>query len=173
MYSIVSVSSNITCATCTAISIFSISVCVAIALLYHSLHHCCFGLSRHSVVVELGRMMVELDNDVLGIDDSFCSRSDGASACCCTVLSPASNGVVVLVVFVVVLLENTCILLLAVSATYTLPDDESTAISAGNFSVSLPSPAPPNLPHFDMKVPLLENTCILLLAVSATYTSPS
>src|SRR5919198_4431998 len=67
------------------------------------------------------------------------------------------------------LLENTCILWLAVSATYTLPDDESTAIPTGWLKVPLPVPYPP---HLDMKVPLLENTCILLLPVSATYTLP-
>src|ERR687897_664877 len=68
------------------------------------------------------------------------------------------------------LLENTCILLLPVSATYTLPDDESTAIPSGDLSV--PLAIPPYFPHPDMKVPLLENTCILLLPVSATYTLP-
>src|SRR5918995_1078332 len=67
------------------------------------------------------------------------------------------------------LLENTCILLLAVSATYTLPDDGSIAIPSGWLKVPLPIPYPP---HLNMKVPLLENTCILLLAVSATYTLP-
>src|SRR5918996_164500 len=68
------------------------------------------------------------------------------------------------------LLENTCILLLAVSATYTLPDDESTAIPSGDLRVPFLSPYPP---HLVIKVPLLENTCILLLTVSATYTLPS
>src|SRR5215216_5626810 len=72
------------------------------------------------------------------------------------------------------LLENTWILLFAVSATYTLPDGESTAMLSGNFSEPLPLP-PSNhfpFPNFDMKVPLLENTWILLFAVSATYTLP-
>src|SRR5215210_5160091 len=69
------------------------------------------------------------------------------------------------------MLENTCILLLAVSATYTLPDDGSTSIPAGELKVPLPI-VPPYPPHLVMKVPLLENTCILLLAVSATYTLP-
>src|ERR671923_53441 len=67
------------------------------------------------------------------------------------------------------LLEITCILLLAVSATYTLPDDGSIAIPVGELKEPLP---PPYLPHSVIKVPLLENTCILLLAVSATYTLP-
>jgi hypothetical protein len=67
------------------------------------------------------------------------------------------------------LLENTCILLLAVSATYTLPDDESTAIPAGDLKVPF---SLPYFPNRDIKVPLLENTCILWLAVSATYTLP-
>src|SRR5918999_5904713 len=64
---------------------------------------------------------------------------------------------------------NTGIRLLAVSATYTLPDDQSTAMPSGDLSCSAGRPDPP---HFDMKVPLLENTWILLLAVSATYTLP-
>src|SRR5919109_598733 len=65
---------------------------------------------------------------------------------------------------------NDKIRLLAVSATYTLPDEESTAMPSGDLRVPLALPYPP---HFDMKVPLLENTCILLLPVSATYTLPS
>src|SRR5919108_429859 len=65
---------------------------------------------------------------------------------------------------------NDKIRLLAVSATYTLPDEESTAMPSGNLSCSSARPDPP--PNFDMKVPLLENTWILLLAVSATYTLP-
>src|SRR5688572_1306180 len=68
------------------------------------------------------------------------------------------------------LIENTCILLLPVSATYTLPDDGSTAMPSGLLNEPLPTPY---LPHSDMKVPLLlENTRILWLAVSATYTLP-
>ena len=43
--------------------------------------------------------------------------------------------------------------LLPVSATYTLPDDESTAMPSGDLRVL----APPSIPHSDMKVPLLEN----------------
>jgi hypothetical protein len=71
------------------------------------------------------------------------------------------------------LLENTCILSLPVSATYTLPDDGSTATPSGDVSIpSLGPYSPQLLGNFDMKVPLLENTCILLIAVSATYTLP-
>ncbi len=61
---------------------------------------------------------------------------------------------------------------LAVSATYASPDEESTAMPCGNLSVPLLAAAPYH-PQFDIKVPLLENTCILLLPVSATYTLPS
>jgi hypothetical protein len=53
------------------------------------------------------------------------------------------------------LLENTCILLLPVSATYTLPEEESNAIPAGD--LISPSSPPYCPPHFVMKVPLLEN----------------
>src|SRR5918996_30275 len=58
---------------------------------------------------------------------------------------------------------------LAVSATYTFPDDGSTATSSGNL---IPSCMKPYIPTFDMKVPLLVNTCILWLSLSATYTFP-
>src|SRR5687768_14429733 len=61
---------------------------------------------------------------------------------------------------------NAVIRLLAVSATYTLPDDESTAMPSGDLSESFCERGGPYFPHFDMKVPLLENTCTLLLAVS-------
>src|SRR5687767_7040485 len=69
------------------------------------------------------------------------------------------------------LLENTCILSLPVSATYTLPDDGSTAMPSGDLKE--PLSRDPNCPHFVIKVLLLlENTCILSLAGSATYTLP-
>src|SRR5918996_658915 len=58
---------------------------------------------------------------------------------------------------------------LTVSATYTFPDDGSIVISSGNL---IPSSMNPYIPTFDMKVPLLENTCILWFSLSATYTFP-
>src|SRR5687767_1629385 len=67
-------------------------------------------------------------------------------------------------------------ILLPVSATYTLPEEESTAIPAGDLIGRFPVPYSPRFvtsPHSLIKVPLLENTCILLLPVSATYTLPS
>src|SRR5215213_1333243 len=67
-------------------------------------------------------------------------------------------------------------MLLPVSATYTLPEEESTAIPAGDLIGRFPVPYSPCFvvsPHFVTKVPLVENTCILLLPVSATYTLPS
>src|SRR5215211_243803 len=66
-------------------------------------------------------------------------------------------------------------ILLPVSATYTLPEEESNAIPAGALIIRFSVPYSPRFvmsPHFVMKVPMLENTCILLLPVSATYTLP-
>src|ERR671922_201853 len=66
------------------------------------------------------------------------------------------------------LFVNSLISALYVSATYTFPDDGSTAIPEGAFRSSL-FPYPP---HFVMKVPLLVNSLISALYVSATYTFP-
>src|SRR5687768_6954427 len=66
--------------------------------------------------------------------------------------------------------RKTCTLLLSVSDTYTLPDEESTARPSGMENWPLPCPSSP---HWVINSPVLINFCTRWLPESVTYTLPS